>query len=220
MKKSIVILLLVFSTSLSYSQMHYGGQISYLSFFGGLGIKHFGAGIKGGYGINDKSGVYGALNFYVPKGYVGQVELSALTPDISPGTISGPSTSRVSFTNAHVGFKRYFLGDYEGDDNSPLGIFAMSDIGLMVGSAASNIPDFDETKYSSPVIDDVKKVFINYVWSIGFGADYLVGNVHFYADAKFGVTFDEANRFIVKTYLPSYVMYNIGVRIPLPEKHY
>jgi len=200
------------------AQWSYGGEFSYIHFSGKTGLKHFGAGGRGEYEVNEKTGVFGAISFFLPQSYEASVLIVAESTTIDPYTKLLPVDSRISYTRLGVGGKRYFLGRYEGDDHQKLGLYGSAGFGLFFGARTSDIPSFDNSVYWSPIEDEGKAVFINWVAGLGMGAEYLVGKTYLYLSVMSRYTIDQANQKKIKTITPFIFNYNFGMRIPFVAK--
>jgi hypothetical protein len=210
--------LLMLSFTLGKAQWSYGGEFSFVHFSGSTGLKHFGAGVKGEYEINEWTGIYGTLSYFLPQSYQANILIVAESPAIVPYTKNLPVDSRISFTHLGFGGKRYFIGRYEGDASQKFGLYGSAGFGLLFGARASDIPSFDNSAYSSPIDDEVKGVFINWIAGLGVGAELLVGKTYLYLSAMSRYTIDQANQKKIKTNVPFMFNYNFGMRIPFVAK--
>jgi hypothetical protein len=200
------------------AQWSYGGEFSFIHFSGNTGLKHFGAGARGEYEINEWTGLNAALSFFLPQSYEAEVLVFANSPRVEPYSKNLPVDSRISYTKIGIGGKRYFIGRYEGDDNQRFGFYGSGGFGLMFGARNSDIPSFDQSVYWSPIDDEQKGVFINWIAGLGMGAEYLVGKTYLYVSVMSRYTFDQANQQLIKTTTPFTFNYNFGMRIPFVPK--
>lgn len=200
------------------AQWSYGGEFSFVHFSGNTGLKHFGAGARGDYEVNDWTGVGATLAFFLPQSYDANTLLVANSGNTVPFTKEIPVDSRISFTRLGIDGRRYFIGRYEGDENSRFGFYGSAGFGLFFGARTSDIPNFDDGVYWSPIADEERGVFINWVAGLGVGAEYLVGKTYLYLSAMSRYTIDQANQKLIKTELPFIFNYNFGMRIPFVPK--
>jgi hypothetical protein len=208
---------LVFLTPCT-AQWSYGGQFSFVHFSGPTGLKHFGGGISGDYEINERTGVYGGVDFFLPQSYEANTTLTANYGNTVPFILVVPVDSRVSFTRIGIAAKRYFVGRYEGDEHQRLGFYGTGGFGILIGARTSNIPSYDKTVYSSPITDEKTQTFINWIAGLGVGTEYLLGKTYLCLSIISRYTFDQANQALIKTTIPFMFDYNFGMRIPLVPK--
>ncbi|MFT6745898.1 MAG: hypothetical protein ACJAZ2_000236 [Glaciecola sp.] len=212
----IFLALLIFTPS--RAQWSYAGEFEFIHFSGTTGLQHFGAGLRGEYEINEWTGIYGAVSYFLPQSYEATTLIVANSPATVPYTKIVPVSSRISFTRLGIGGKRYFIGRYEGDDLQKIGFYGSGGFGLMFGARTSDIPNFDDQTYWSPIVDEEKGVFVNWIAGLGAGCEYLVGKTYLYLSVMSRYTIDQANQKLIKTEVPFTFNYNFGMRIPFVGK--
>lgn len=208
---------LVFITPCT-AQWSYGGEFSFVHFSGTTELKHFGGGISADYEINERTGIYGSMGFFLPQNYEANVTLFAISANTIPYALVVPLDSRISFTRLGIAGKRYFIGRYDGDENERFGFYGTGGFGILFGARTSNIPGYEENLYTSPIQDEKTAVFVNWIAGLGIGAEYLLGKTYLYLSFISRYTFDEANQTLIKTNIPFMFDYNFGMRIPLVSK--
>lgn len=208
-------LIIILSAKAQYS---YGGEFSFMHFFGPTKLKHFGLGLNGEYQINEWTGVTASTNYFLPQVFNGKLLITGVTPDVDPYLSVISVESRVGFTHLGIGGKRYFLGRYVLDEHKPFGMYGTVGFGLLFGAIRSQVPQYDKTLYSSPINDEEKNVFINWMAGAGIGAEFLLGKNYLYVSVLGRATIDQANPLLIKTNIPVFLNYNLGMRVPFSPK--
>ena len=207
MKSLSLFVALLFASFLSHSQtISIGAQGSYLSLGDGL-EPSIGVGLRGEYGLNEKTGVFLTANYYF--GDKEEYTTSAYNGSMSPSTIQVGTVEKYKAININLSVKRYLAGDYE----SSFGGYVFGGAGYMAFPYKVEVDGYD-TSYQ---LDDVPEdeTFSNFTLNFGLGLDAELPFGSLFAEGQVNIPANEQNGQQVYVEIPTSVAINLGIRIPI-----
>ena len=205
-KKTITMLFIACLSTSAFAQFSLGAQFSYVKFFGGSEVKNSGLGLQGQYGLSEDKVVYGGFNLYKAYEQKGSFSAQASSNQTSPSTIDVDFTNKIPLTNVYIGFKKYFVGEYD-DEN--FGFYGLLEMGYMGSKYTYDLDDYDDVAYNLTVEDETVS---NFMITLGTGIEKGFDFGYLFSDLKLNIPANQENGEAVEVEIPASFSFNLGYR--------
>lgn len=169
--------------------------------------------------FSPKQSAYAWLDYYTPGKFTNNFLASAKSSSTFPSAINYSVTGRIRYRQISLGWKHYFKGAYNNDNDWNL--YGIAGFGLLFGleqNTFSQLVDTSQYKLNAPFVQEnnVYEPFKRLTMDFGAGVDYpLGGNFFVYGDVKTWIpTTSESSLYLQNTKnVPLPVMVSVGLRI-------
>lgn len=205
MKRIVLVVVMIFSFGISFSQFSVGAQFSYLRAFGFGGSP--GLGLKLDYGQSDKLVFTGGLNFYAPTTLQESTYAYAHSSQTIPSSVKVASEEKATFIHIHGGVKYYFAGDYE----SSFGFYGTAGAGIWVIPWSSTVTgEYNQSLYYGP--EDESQTLSGLTIDFGIGLEKGFDFGYIFAEAGLNLKAKTVNGNTISQPIPNFAALNIGYR--------
>jgi hypothetical protein len=207
-----IALILLLSSSV-HAQVRLGTHASFMTLFGGTGVKTFGLNANGEYAKSEKLAFTGTLGYYFPGKIESTTYGNAMSSTTSPNQIEVPVTYSISFIYGALGAKYYFINEFEDD----FAVYGLADIGIMLAPTKVTVGEYDRSLYYTTEQDGETETLGNYTLGLGAGAEYNVGVGYLFGDLKLVIP---AGSYNSRTgaegvEVPGCFLINAGIKFPI-----
>lgn len=214
MKKHLLIattILLLFFAHKSYSQYFISTNLSYTSFLGTKKVKSLGIGISNGFAVSERFGFVGGIDYFKSSKSKFTVDAEATRNYIDPQVLKVSGRYKLLFLKFHFGPKYYLYGGIEEE----LGVYAVGNLGLIVGSIGTTFDSYDKSNYRVPNNFYETDHLFGYAIELGGGIERDFSFAYLFADLRYNIPADRLYSFEEEEKLmPAFFLINAGVRIP------
>jgi len=164
--------------------------------------------------LSPQQAVYAWFIYYSNGKFKNNLVAQAKSPSTAPQQINYVNSAKMRLKQFSVGWKKYFLGAYDTENN--INAYFFAGFGLLLGRIENSHSVFiDTAQYNAPVLSG-KANFKRLTIDGGIGLEHSIGGDMFvYGETRIWIpTTDYPSKFIfVNENAPFTLMFNLGMRV-------